>query len=105
MHKLGQAHIEIDGDTAHSESYAVTHHVSAAADGRDTSDYVIGIRYVDRFERRTDGIWRIADRQLRFEWQRVDALSQLDPSWTPGARGETDPRLCVAPTDASRARS
>ena len=89
MHKLGQTKIEIDGDIAHCESYAIGHHVRAK-NGRDVDDFVMGLRYVDRFERR-GGEWRIADRQLRYEWQRRDPLRQLDSNWTLGRRGRSDP--------------
>lgn len=91
MHKLGQILIEIDGDEASSETYAICHHVSAA-DGRDVSDSVMGIRYLDRFLRR-DGAWRIARRELRWEWIRNDALLPLDPEWTLGVAGPGDPAL------------
>ena len=89
MHKLGQALIEVDGDSARSETYAIGHHVRAE-DGRDADDYVMGIRYLDRFERRA-GEWRIADRELRFEWQRLDPLRALDPGWTLGRHDPGDP--------------
>lgn len=97
QHKLGQSLIEIDGDEAWSESYATCHHVMAevmaepvagAAAGvsgaaRDVADMVMGIRYLDRFERR-NGEWRIARRELRWEWVRTDRLEGLDGSWTHG---------------------
>ena len=89
MHKLGQALIEIDGDEATAETYAVCHHVVAEG-GRDVADSVMGIRYLDRFERR-DGAWRIARRALRWEWIRSDALDPLDATWTLGAASAADP--------------
>ena len=89
MHKLGQALIEIDGDVAQSETYAVCHHVIEEG-GHDVADNVMGIRYLDRFERR-DGAWRIARRALRWEWIRTDALDPLDPAWTHGTAGPGDP--------------
>jgi hypothetical protein len=97
MHKLGQSLIEIDGDVAHAESYAICHHVMAeaveAGEGgatRDVADRVMGIRYVDRFERR-GGEWRIARRELRWEWARMDRLEALDPGWTHGRVDSGDP--------------
>jgi len=89
MHKLGQALIEVDGDSAASETWAICHHV-AAENGRDTADSVMGIRYLDRFERRA-GEWRIARRELRWEWIRHDALDPLDESWTHGTASSDDP--------------
>jgi len=90
MHKLGQALIEIDGDEATGETYAICHHVMAE-DGRDVADSVMGIRYLDRFERRGDGEWRIARRELRWEWIRTDSLEPLDADWTLGIAGASDP--------------
>jgi len=97
VHKLGQSLIEVDGDVARAESYAICHHVmaeptpaTATSDGaesaprtRDVADRVMGIRYLDRFERR-EGEWRIARRELRWEWARMDRLEPLDPTWTAG---------------------
>ncbi len=101
MHKLGQSLIEVDGDVARAESYAICHHVMAEADPaatppgapgspssgpgatHDVADMVMGIRYIDRFERRR-GEWRIARRELRWEWVRTDRLEVLDPGWTHG---------------------
>lgn len=89
MHKLGQALIEIDGHVAHCETYAIGHHVRAA-EGHDIDDLVMGIRYLDRFERR-QGEWRIARREVRYEWQRLDPLDQRDPEWTLGQADRSDP--------------
>ncbi|MCP4906781.1 MAG: nuclear transport factor 2 family protein [bacterium] len=89
MHKLGQALIEIDGDEARAETYAICHHVMAE-DGRDVEDNVMGIRYLDRFERR-GGQWRIVHRALRWEWIRADSLEPLDPGWTLGVASALDP--------------
>ena len=89
MHKLGNSFIELDGDVAHCETLAIGHHVRAE-DGVDVDDLVLGIRYLDRFERR-HGEWRIANRQLVFEWQRLDRRSPLDETWTPGRHDPSDP--------------
>ncbi len=100
MHKLGQALIEIDGDEACAETYAVCHHV-IAEQGNDVADSVMGIRYLDRFERR-DGEWRIARRELLWEWIRTDALAPLDPSWTLGTASAAD-AVFAAGADANPA--
>ncbi|MAG33217.1 MAG: hypothetical protein CL908_20250 [Deltaproteobacteria bacterium] len=93
MHKLGQVLVEFDAegdpDVAWSEAYAICHHVTEEG-GRDVADRVVGLRYHDRFERR-DGEWRIAHRELRYEWLRIDALEPLDASWTLGRAGAGDP--------------
>ena len=88
MHKLGQVLIEVEGDHARSESYAICHHVSEEG-GLDVSDSVMGIRYLDTLERR-DGAWKIAKRQLLWEWIRQDATIALDPDWTLGIAGSGD---------------
>lgn len=96
MHKLGQALVEVEGDVAAAETYAVCHHVVAEG-GRDVADSVMGIRYLDRFERR-EGEWRIARRQLRWEWIRTDALEPLDPAWTQGVASAADPVFHASPS-------
>jgi hypothetical protein len=89
MHKLGHALIEVHGDQAHCETYAIGHHVREE-DGADIDDLVMGLRYLDHFERRS-GEWRIARREVRYEWQRLDALDQRDPDWTLGRQDRSDP--------------
>jgi hypothetical protein len=75
-HFLGQCRIEIDGDVAHTETYCNAHHVSHPdADGNIT-DMAMGLRYVDRFERR-GGEWRIAKRICAFDW----AYTTGGPQW------------------------
>lgn len=118
VHKLGQSLIEVDGDVARAESYAICHHVmtepaspsgagapAAAGAPRDVADMVMGIRYVDRFERRA-GAWRIARRELRWEWVRTDRLEGLDPGWTLGRVDRGDPLFELDPRSAGgRARA
>ncbi len=60
-HFIGDPLIRIDGDVAQCDTYCEAHHV-----GTD-SDMVMGLRYVDRFERR-DGSWLIAKRVCAFDW-------------------------------------
>ena len=79
MHFLGNCLVEIEGDSAKSETYCVAYHCSKPADGPET-EMVAGVRYVDRFERRESGPWLIAHRTVVFEWSRVDEVRN---SWTP----------------------
>jgi hypothetical protein len=74
MHEAGQSathHVllnhscELDGDTAHTETYYLF-----AARNRDDSNWIAGGRYLDRFERR-DGAWKIAVRSTVIEWSGV----------------------------------
>jgi hypothetical protein len=66
MHHVGNMLVEVRGDTASAETYAVAYH-----SGEPLHDlrwnYAAGIRYVDRFERR-EREWRIADRVTVLEW-------------------------------------
>jgi len=61
MHFIGPPQIAVDGDVAQVNTYCVAHHV------REDNDMVLGLRYVDRFERR-DGVWLIAKRVCAFDW-------------------------------------
>ncbi len=72
MHFMGNMLIEVDGDVARAETYAVAYHREELADGSGRDD-IWGIRYVDRFERR-DGAWKIAHRVVAQEWRRVDPI-------------------------------
>lgn len=61
-HALLQTTIDLDGDTAHSETY-----YQFVGRNRDESIWIAGGRYVDRLERRS-GEWRIALRTNIIEW-------------------------------------
>lgn len=76
-HLLLNHHVEIDGDTAHSECYyqfVGRNHPWEA--GGDETVMLAGGRYIDRLERR-DSIWKIALRTNIIEW------SCLQPSLPP----------------------
>lgn len=61
-HSLLNCTIDIQGDTAHTETYYIF-----VGRNRDESNWIAGGRYVDRLERR-DGEWRIAMRHNAIEW-------------------------------------
>jgi hypothetical protein len=90
MHFIGNTLIEPAGERARAESYCVAYHHLRASRTKPERDYVVGLRYVDDFERR-DGEWRIAARVCVFEWSRIDPLAP--DGWTPSdtaARGQRD---------------
>jgi hypothetical protein len=64
QHLLGNMLIELDGESAHVETYFFTAY-------RDVQDLEVvamfGGRYLDRFERR-DGEWKIANRTVVNDW-------------------------------------
>ena len=64
-HNLLNVTVEIDGDTAHTETYYLF-----AGRNRDDSNWLAGGRYIDRLERR-DGAWKIALRTNAIEWSGV----------------------------------
>ncbi len=61
-HNLLNVSIELDGDTAHTETYYLF-----VGRNRDDSNWIAGGRYIDRLERR-DGVWKIALRTNAIEW-------------------------------------
>jgi len=88
MHFVGQPLIRLEGETAHADTYCVAHHLT------DTSDMILGLRYVDRFERR-DGVWLIAKRVCAFDWTYtvpIDAATRwpFADDFTVGARDRSD---------------
>jgi hypothetical protein len=65
-HAVHNMLIDLDGSTAHVETYFVAYHLSAEPT-EQAHLYVFGGRYADRFERRETG-WRIADRIVVRDW-------------------------------------
>ena len=64
MHFMGNMLIDLDGDVARAETYAVAYHREQLADGSGRDD-IWGIRYVDRFERR----WFFVSFCEQFYWR------------------------------------
>ncbi len=82
LHHLTNHRCELDGDTAHAETYFLY-----AGANRDGTNWVAGGRYVDRIERR-DGEWRIAFRFTSLEWSGAMEANQV-----PLFAGESDRSL------------
>ena len=87
-HFIADPYIEIAGDVANVDTYCEAHHV-----GTDT-DMILGLRYVDRFERR-DGRWLIAKRVCAFDWTYTTPFDparrfNFEPDFTVGHRDRTD---------------
>ncbi len=96
MHFLGTCNIEVRDDVAAVETYAVAYHRGTNATGQ-LADHVVGLRYLDRFERRTgspgDPTWRIARRTCAIEWRRDDPVvgsGEFPAGFTMGRRGPDD---------------
>jgi hypothetical protein len=69
-HFLGQHLIDVAGDEAVSEVYFIATNI-IEHDGRDWAQVSSG-RYLDRWERR-EGQFKIAHRQVIYDWWRTDA--------------------------------
>ena len=61
FHVLGNHYATVDGDEGTGSTYCIAHHVT----GDD--DFVMAIRYDDRYRRTADG-WRVAQRDLWLLW-------------------------------------
>jgi 3-phenylpropionate/cinnamic acid dioxygenase small subunit len=81
MHHGGNVLIELAGDEARCETYAVCHH--RFGEGNGARDRVSAIRYRDRL-RRQGGGWRIAERAVTFVWERLEPVTPAPPPRNPG---------------------
>jgi len=71
MHVVGNQLIELNGDTASSETYAVAYH-RLTEDGT-AKLLTVGVRYLDDLAR--DGEqWRIRRRVVHTDWRRTDVI-------------------------------
>jgi hypothetical protein len=100
QHHITNTRIDLDGDTAHVESYCFSMAVL-----RDTLELdVSGGRYVRRMEKR-DGEWRIAAGVLIADWALdADATRALVETGAVGTRDRTDPSY-DRPLVVTRART
>lgn len=86
FHMLGNPLIDVDGDTARSETYCLVWNRS------DDGDRLVQVRYCDRFERR-QGAWRIAHRRVVYGPGRLDpviAEAPMPAHFHAGVRDRTD---------------
>ena len=92
MHFIGPPSIRVEGNiengVAHCDTYCQAHHVST------DSDMILGLRYVDRFERR-QGQWLIAKRVCAFDWTYtvpIDTANRFtfESDFTVGQRDRSD---------------
>jgi hypothetical protein len=78
MHAIANCLIEIEGDVAFTETYCIaTLHEAHQEGGYVRSS--VGCRYIDRFENRGPG-WRIALRQVVYEWLSAERVAAIAPS-------------------------
>jgi hypothetical protein len=91
-HNITNCLISVDRDIAISETYAICVHSKVRRDD-DLIDWVSGVRYLDRHERRS-GRWRILLRHVVFDWEQRTAITE---NWPPTAQ----PRSARDGTDMS----
>jgi hypothetical protein len=84
-HNLLNLACEIEGDTAHTETYYLF-----VGRNRDDTNWIAGGRYIDRLERR-DGAWRIALRTNVIEWSGVIPTMPLPFADVPDIHGNGAP--------------
>ncbi|MDA8045752.1 MAG: nuclear transport factor 2 family protein [Actinomycetota bacterium] len=87
QHHITNQVVELDGDTAHSETYYFVVHRT-----KSESSHLFSGRYIDRFERR-DGEWRIAARVCMLE-DGIEVptmdMEVLDRLFAPGTKDPSD---------------
>lgn len=77
-HQIANILIDLQGDVAFVESYCVAFHSDMPDETGALRDFIIGARYVDRFEKRNNE-WRVAHRQCVFDWnQRIPRTGGWD---------------------------
>jgi hypothetical protein len=84
-HGLLNHSCEIEGSTAHSETYYLF-----VGRNRDDTNWIAGGRYIDRLEKR-DGMWRIALRTNVIEWSGMVPTMPLPFSDVTGIHGNGAP--------------
>jgi SnoaL-like domain len=92
-HYLHNLTVEMVGDAAVAETYATAVERSRSADGQ-LVDNIVGLRYVDRFERRDGGPWLIARRTVVVDWSRAEVVDEgwvAEGAFARGRRDQSDP--------------
>jgi hypothetical protein len=84
-HNLLNHSCDIDGDTAHAETYYLF-----VGRNRDESNWIAGGRYLDRLERR-GGDWKIALRTNAIEWSGMVPSLAIPYANLPGVHGNGAP--------------
>jgi hypothetical protein len=87
-HFVADPYIRLDGDVAQVDTYCEAHYIA------EDSDMILGLRYVDRFEKR-DGHWLIAKRVCAFDCTYTVPFDPAQkfvfaPDFTVGARDRSD---------------
>ncbi|MEX1217977.1 MAG: nuclear transport factor 2 family protein [Acidimicrobiales bacterium] len=92
MHLIANHLVTLNGDAAIAETYGIAYHRSS--DPNPRLNLTVGFRYLDRFERRNNGPWRIARRIATTEWVTAPSTESVWPIPSDsaiGARDHSDP--------------
>lgn len=73
MHFIGNQLIEIRGDLANSETYAIAYH--RLTEAGEVKLFTVGVRYLDELTRDA-GVWRIRRRVVKTEWRTTGGATQ-----------------------------
>jgi hypothetical protein len=105
MHFLGNVRIEVEGDTAFAESYVLA--FRSFKRGERPYTRTRAVRFVDRFTRR-DGEWRISERVVADDFNRVDEILEAMPDsalFRHGSKSRDDPVYAIRRGRVARAPS
>ena len=95
MHFIGAPNFrQMEGGVAQVDTYCIAHHIARSGKEAPMKDMVLGLRYVDRFERRA-GVWLIAKRVCVFDFTYTVPFDparsfQYEPEAVFGQRDRTD---------------
>jgi hypothetical protein len=91
QHFTGNQLVEVDGDTAWAEHYAIVFHRKAKTDDAPAADLIVNVRYVDRMDRR-EGEWRISQRVVISDFDKLDTIegTWLSATMEPSRRDKSD---------------
>jgi hypothetical protein len=100
LHVVENALITLDGEaSAAAETYcAALHRVASTKSPSGFANHTVHLRYVDRFERRDGGPWRIARRTVVFEWSVIEPITRewrLTAEYERGSRTRADPAYAL----------
>lgn len=76
QHRFFNQLVEIDGDTARGETYALACHIIKAEDGSWVS-HDWAVRYQDEFKK-IDGKWKFSSRELIVDWTQTNPAAPVN---------------------------
>jgi hypothetical protein len=72
--------ISVDGDKGEGEIYALGYHI-VRDQGAGYIEWLMGLRYLDKYRKEKDGRWRFADRVCLFEWETKRPIEMPGGAW------------------------